>query len=352
MRDFHPNLPPTSTVFVGVDLHRRRWHVTARTAEAELFSASIEGTWEALRHVLDRFHGYPVEAVYEAGYFGYWLHDRLIEYGASCVVTPPSLIPQEAGNRVKTDRLDSRKLARLLAKGMLKRVWVPSPQEREHRQVIRRRRQLIRDRVRTQNRVKSELRFYGIELPEPMGPWTKTYVENLRRVRFPSRWMQESFSRLLEQYEFLSEQIGRQTRLLRELAQTELYRERVRILCSVPGVGLIAAMELLLELQDVARFRRADELAAYVGLTPSQHSSAEKVRMGRITKVGKGSLRAMLVEASWLLIRKDAAMKQTYERIKLRSGGKRAIVAVARRLLLRARRMLLDGREYAAGFAG
>lgn len=163
--------------------------------------------------------------------------------------------------------------------------------------------------MRTQNRVKSELRFYGIELPEPVGPWSKTYVENLRRVRFPSRWAQESFRRLLGQYEFLSEQIGRQTRLLKEPAKTELYRERVRILCSVPGVGLIAAMGLLLELQEVARFRRADELAAYVGLTPSRHTSADKVRMGRITKVGKGSLRAMLVEASWLLIRKDSAMR-------------------------------------------
>lgn len=106
---------------------------------------------------------------------------------STCTVTPPSRIPQEAGNRVKTDRLDSRKLARLLSNGMLKRVWVPSPQEREHRQVIRRRRQLIQDRVRTQNRVKSELRFYGIESPEPAGPWTKLYMENLRRVRFPSR---------------------------------------------------------------------------------------------------------------------------------------------------------------------
>jgi transposase len=353
MRDAHANLPPASTVYVGVDLHRRRWHVTARTADSELFSASIEGTWEALRRVLDRYRGRHVEVAYEAGYFGYRLHDRLAEYGAACTVTPPSPIPQEAGDRVKTDRLDSRKLARLLAKGMLKRVWAPSPQGREHRRVIRRRRQLIRDRARTQDRVKSELRFYGVEPPEPAGPWTKTYVENLRRVRLPSRWMQESFQRLLEQYDFLSEQIGRQARLLRELAQAGLYRERVRILCSVPGVGLIAAMEQqLLELQDVARFRRADELAAYVGLTPSQHTSADKVRMGRITKVGKGSLRAMPAEASWLLIRKEAAMKQTYEGIRLRPGGKRAIVAVARRLLLRARRMLLDGREYAAGSAG
>lgn len=97
MRDFHANLPPTSTVYVGVDLHRRRWHVTARTAEAELFSASIEGTWEALRRVLDRYRGHRVEVVYEAGYFGYWLHDRLVEYGASCVVTPPE--PHPAGGR-------------------------------------------------------------------------------------------------------------------------------------------------------------------------------------------------------------------------------------------------------------
>jgi transposase len=352
MQDTLSCLQSTPTVFVGIDLHLRRWHVTVRTIEAELFSASIDGTWEALLRVLQRFPDHPVETVYEAGYFGYWLHDQLIEYGAGCIVTPPSLIPQELGNRVKTDRRDSRKLAHLLAKGMLKRVWVPSSKEREHRQVIRRRRQLIQDRVRTQNRIKSELRFYGIELPQPQGPWTKLYLENLKRVRLPGKWARESFTRLLEQYEFLSEQIDRQTRLLKELATTETYRERVKILRSVPGVGLIASMELLLELQDVARFRRADELAAYVGLTPSQYSSAEKVRMGRITKVGKGQLRATLVEAAWLLIRKDSVMRQTYERIKIRAGGKRAIIAVARKLLLRMRRLLLNSQAYVIGFTG
>ena len=98
----------------------------------------------------------PIEVVYEAGCFGYWLHDRLVEFGAQCIVTPPSLIPQESGNRVRTDKRDSRKLALLLAKGMLKRVYVPTPQEREHRAAARRRRQLIRERVRTQNRIKAE----------------------------------------------------------------------------------------------------------------------------------------------------------------------------------------------------
>jgi transposase len=333
-------------LFVGIDLHKDRWHVTIRTMDLELFSASIPGTWESLQRILDRYPGHPLQAVYEAGYFGFRLHDRLVAHGIPCIVTPPSLVPQEYGNRVKTDRRDSRKLAHLLAKGLLKRVWVPSEEELYHRQVIRRRRQLVRDRVRTQSRIKAELRFYGIHLEEPSGRWTHMYFESLRSFRFENRWMQESFNCLLDLYEFLTVQIDEQTKLLQELSETPMYRERVEILLSIPGIGLISAMELLLELQDVSRFRRAEQLAAYVGLTPSQYSSADKIRMGRITGIGKDTLRSLLVEASWTLIRKDQAMREKYERIKIHSGGKRAIVAIARTLLLRMRRMLLDKQAY------
>ena len=104
-------------LFVGIDLHKNRWHVTIRTFDVELFSASIPGTWEALQRVLARYAGHPLQAVYEAGYFGFRLHDRLVAHGIPCLVTPPSLVPQEYGNRVKTDRRDSSKLAHLLAKG-------------------------------------------------------------------------------------------------------------------------------------------------------------------------------------------------------------------------------------------
>jgi transposase len=338
-------------LFVGIDLHKIRWHVTIRTTELELFSANIPGNWEALQGILARYAGHHLQAVYEAGYFGFRLHDRLVDHGIPCLVTPPSLVPQEYGNRVKTDRRDSSKLAHLLARGLLKRVWVPSEEELYHRQVIRRRRQLVRDWVRTQSRIKAELRFYGIPLEEPRGRWTQMYFETLRSVKFGNRWMQESFNRLLEQYEFLSMQIDKQTQLLRELSETAMYRDRVEILQSIPGIGVISAMELLLELQDVSRFRRAEQLAAYVGLTPSQYSSADKVRMGRITGIGKNTLRAILVEASWKLITKDQIIREKYERIKIRSGGKRAIVAIARTLLLRMRRMLLDGRAYALPLA-
>jgi transposase len=147
----------------------------------------------------------------------------------------------------------------------------------------------------------------------------------------------------LEQYHFLDGQIVKQTKLLQELFKTELYRERVELLMTIPGIGMTAAMEMLLELQDVSRFQRADQLAASVGcLTPSQFTSVDKVRMGRITCVGKNSLRATLVQASWALILKDGVMRGKYDRLKSRSGGKQAIVAIARTLLIRMRRMLLD----------
>ena len=158
--------------------------------------------------------------------------------------------------------------------------------------------------------------------------------------------MQQSFNQLLEQYDFLSVQIDKQTKLLKQMAQLPLYQGRVKILCSIPGIGNLTAMEILLELQDVSRFRRADQLAAYVGLTPSQFSSADKIRMGRITRAGKNTVRSALVESCWHLIRKDKDMRKKYEQIKARAGGKRAIVAVSRKLLLCIRKLLLDNRPY------
>jgi len=351
MRRYRLAVEKCKRIYIGIDLHRIQWHVTIRTDDVELFNGSIPGQWESLKRILDRYQGYEKQAVYEAGYFGFWLHDHLVAYGVDCVVTPPSLVPQEYGNHVKTDRRDSRKLAHLLAKGLLKRVWVPSPEQRYERQVIRRRRQLVGDRVRTQNRIKAELRFYGIDLPAPTGQWSKAYFGNLQHLRFDNHWMQESFARLLEKYQFLTQQIERQTKLLRAMAETDQYQERVKILRSTPGIGLISSMEYLLELQNVERFQRGNRLAAYVGLTPSQYSSGEKLRMGRITAIGKNDLRGTLVEVAWRLIAKDPAMREKYERIKIRAGSKRAIIAIARTLLLRTRRMLLDRQPYVVGLA-
>lgn len=104
-------------LFVGIDIHKNRWHITIRTFDVEVFSASIPGTWEALQRVLARYAGHQLQAVYEAGYFGFRLHDHLVAHGIPCLVTPPSLVPQEYGNRVKTDRRDSSKLGASVGQG-------------------------------------------------------------------------------------------------------------------------------------------------------------------------------------------------------------------------------------------
>jgi hypothetical protein len=95
MEEYKSSRQEGKAVFVGVDLHRFKWHVTVRTEDQELFSGTLPGHWEALRRLLDRYGEDSIKVVYEAGYFGFWLHDRVVAYEAQCIVTPPSLLPQE-----------------------------------------------------------------------------------------------------------------------------------------------------------------------------------------------------------------------------------------------------------------
>jgi hypothetical protein len=88
MKKTRKELQPGDRVFAGIDLHKKKWHVTARTLEMELFSGSIPGKREALKRILCRYKGHRINTVYEAGYFGFWLHDHLVDYGAECIVTP------------------------------------------------------------------------------------------------------------------------------------------------------------------------------------------------------------------------------------------------------------------------
>lgn len=346
MKKYNRIMPEGETVFVGIDLHRLSWHITVICGEEVIFSGAHPPEPEKLLSFLKRYRPNRIEAVYEAGYFGFSLYELLKASGIQCTVTPPTLLPMEYGNHVKTDRRDSRKLAYLLSKKMLKAVWVPDPELCAHRQALRRRQQLMGDRVRVQQRIKSELCFFGLSIANPRGPWTESFYNRLKEIVFENSYMKLSFLSLLNEYEYLNQLIEQQTQLLKDLAVSELYFERVRLLRTVPGIGLLSAMYLLLELGDITRFARAEQLAAYVGLTPSQYSSGENVRMGRITRCGKSELRAILTEVAWTAIKKDPELLKVYENLKFRRGAKKAVVAVARRLLLRCRRVLLDGTPY------
>lgn len=291
--------------------------------------------------------------VYETGPTGYWLHQALVEAGIDSMVTPPSLVPHVT-TRVKTDHRDSRKLATMLAGGFLKRVHILTPEELAHRQLLRTRNQIERHRRQTQNQIKSMLLFHGKRPPSTLREkWTHNYLKWIDTIQWEYEALKTSTKALLELFHHLDKQYKALTLEIEHLALTEKYRERVRLLTTIPGIGIFTAMAILIELQDIERFRRADQLASYIGLTPSQRSSGERIRMGRITHCGNGRLRDRFVESSWTLIRYDLGTRATYERIKHQTGsGKKAIVAIARRLVLRARRVLIDKAPYILRGAG
>jgi transposase len=339
------------TVNVGIDVHKLSWHVTALVEGVIVESATIKPCYRVLKKLLARFAGGTLRIAYEAGPTGFSLYDELVADGIDCIVVPPSLIPVESGNRVKTDKRDSKKLAQYLENNRLKKVYVLSKQERAHRQFVRTRRQLSDHRTDVMRQIKSLLLFHGIPSPGSAKRfWTRPVLRALRSIT-PDEYVSRSLNTLIDLYEYLTQQVKHLTREVRRLARTETYARRVALLTSIPGIGILSAMEVLVELQEVSRFATADQIAAFLGLTPSQYSSGQHVRMGKITHAGNHRLRTRMVECSWIAIKKDPFLHKTYEEIKKRRGAKRAIVAVSRKLIIRIRRILLDEVTYRLAYA-
>lgn len=337
-------------VYVGVDVHKDSWHVTAITEGEEIFHGRLPSQYPVLRKLLDRFAGREVKVAYEAGPCGFWLHDRLTADGTETIVVPPSLIPLESGNRVKTDKRDSRKLAYLLEKGMLKRVFVLSEEERMHRELVRTRRQLIEHRTDVMRQIKSKLLFHGIELPwSKRSRWNKQFLQWLRGLMDSHRVLAISIGFLIDLYEHITDQLKKITKQVFLLCRNGKYAQNINLLRTIPGIGRLIAIEILVELQDMKRFKSAEKLASYIGLTPSEYSTGQYTRQGRITRCGNTRVRTCLVESSWVLIYRDPVMRYKYEKLKIRKGAKRAIIAIARNLIIRIRSMVLNNEPYHIG---
>lgn len=332
-------------VSIGIDVHKESWHVTAFVEGEEVFNGRMPAEYRALDRLFERFKDCLIKAAYEAGPCGFGLYDKLADNGIEALVVPPSLIPIESDNRVKTDRRDSRKLAELLHRDMLKRVHVLSEAQRQDRELLRTRRQLVNHRSSVMRQIKSKLLFHGIKALSTGGQnITGIYLKRLRTVT--NGQLRISFEVLINTCEFLTEQVKKIDGEIKELSQRPEYTERVKLLKSIPGIGSLSAMEILVELQDVRRFGNAKEIASYIGLTPSEYSTGQYIRQGRITRCGNKRIRSSLVESSWILIGKDIGMRVRYMKLKAKRGGKRAIVAIARSLIIRIRKVLISGKPY------
>jgi transposase len=337
----------SKTVYIGIDVHKDSWHVTLRSGGEEIFHGRLPSQYHALRRLFDRFCGCTIKVAYEAGPCGFWLYDRLTEDRIETIIVPPSLIPLESGNRVKTDKRDSRKLARLLENNMLKKVHVLSEEERAHRELVRTRRQLVEHRSDIARQIKSKLLFHGIESPFPARhAWSGLYLRWLKELSCTHKVLTLSMGFLIELYDNVTVQIKKITRKVMELSRNNKYAHKIALLRSIPGVGMLVAIEILVELQDMKRFPSAEKIASYVGLTPSEYSTGQYTRQGRITRCGNKRVRTSLVEGSWILIYRDPMMRLKYERLKRRKGAKRAIIAIARHLIIRIRSILLSNQPY------
>jgi transposase len=328
---------------VGLDVHKKTWSVCILCDGEELYNAVLPADAERLISLLRRFGASEIHTVFEAGPTGFCLHDALQAAGFDSMVTPPSMVPQ-VGGRVKTDRRDAKKLAMLLAGNFLRRVHVLSPAERADRQLSRTRNQMERHRCQVMNQIKSLLLMHDLRAPAGLKEhWRQSHLQWLDSVQCEFEPIRVALDTLLALYRYVDGQVRDLNEQLEKLAKSNYYSERVEVLINIPGIGILTAITILLELQDVERFRRAEELSSYLGLTPVQHSSGDKTRLGRITHCGNATVRTRLVQSAWVQIRFDPQARAVFERIKSHSGsGKKAVTALARRLGLRVRRALLD----------
>jgi transposase len=238
----------------------------------------------------------PVRVAYEAGPTGYGLARACLAAGISCTVAAPSKIPRRSGDRVKTDRRDAERLARLLRLGELVAVRVPDPDEEAARDLVRAREDARGELMRARHRLSKLLLRHG--LVDDAAAWTLAHDAWLRRQRFDSRPLAVAFD---EAYAAVLQAKARRDALDRAIAAVAAepaFAETVGRLCCLRGVSTLTALALTVELGDWHRFA-PQSLGPFLGLTPSEDSTGERRRLGAITKTGNTHARRLLVEAAW-----------------------------------------------------
>lgn len=341
-------------VYVGLEDAKKTWKLCVRSGKTVVHETSMPALYEGLKHYFrNRFPSCKIRLMYEAGFRGFELHDQLVADGWECVVTPPHTVTQERCSKQKNDRIDCRRLAKNLENGDYKSCHVPDRQRREDRQVSRLSVQVQRDIARVCNRIRRAIDFHGLEWHFPAGNWSARHYreaeEKLTKIGLSEslQFTYQMYFRQLRELRSMKLQVLRQ---LRAFGRSDRYRKSVEILESAPGIGMLTAIRLALEWGDVTRFSRKEEFGKFIGLTPSDYSTGEQDHKGHITKQGNQQVRAWLIESAWVAIRHDPVLLEKYNRVISHCGSsKKAIVAVARKLSIRLRAMLIRGEPYQIG---
>ncbi len=340
-------------LFAGLDVDKRSIVVTYVDHANVLQSRKLPyDAHNLLTYTRKQFSDKRVAFVYEAGPTGYGLYDALTAAQVTCLVTPPSQVPVARGTRVKTNRVDSQRLAEGLRGAELHGVRVPTGAYRELRHLTRLRNQYIEEVRATKCRIKALLLHEGLIFPEapPGSQWSQKIVRQLRAME-ASPAVRFRLHSLLDTLQFIQRQaLTTQEEVRRLCSEDAEIAASIGFLMSIPGIGWIIASNLMARIGDHRNLKNGRELGGFLGLTPCEDSTGDDVRRGSITHSGDATLRNMLIEGAWTAIRKDPDLAEFYRRICQRHPRDRAariaIVAVARKLTTRMHTVLTQRRDY------
>lgn len=277
-----------TTTFVGLDVHKEAIAVAVARAGQEPESLGvIPNTPESVAKLARRL-GAPktLRVCYEAGPCGYAIFRQLLKLGIECVVVAPSLVPQRAGDRVKTDRRDALKLARLHRSGELVPVWVPDEAQEALRDLVRAREDVIEDRLRKRHQLSKFLLRLELRPPVQTRAWSSKFNLWLQGLKLAQPVQQIVLREYIHALHEVKTRLKRLEAELAEMAQNCPHAAVIAALQSLRGVELLTAATFVAELGDLTRFNTAQQLMAYAGLVPSEHSSGGSQRRGGITKCG------------------------------------------------------------------
>lgn len=321
------------SLFIGIDVHKSKWVVTVRTYDLELKTFTMKPSAEDLeKFLIKNYRGAEYRIVYECCFSGFWIYDYFSEKGYKIIVTPTNRIYKD-GSTIKTDKIDSRKLALQLSRGLLREVIVPAKRIREYKYIFR-----IYDKQKMrQGQILRQIKAFLEQKNHPLkwSKWNKVLLKKLKELKFEDKLFDMKINKLLTEYEYVVSQIKDTEKIIEQIKEDQDLGRRIQIIEKINGIGIISAVRMSLYLFDRKdRFESSERLNHYLGLTPSERSSGDKVVRGRSGMCGNGQLRSIIIQLAWMTVRKDGSLLDKFDRVYKKSGSKqKAIVAVARKLM-------------------
>jgi transposase len=341
------------TIYVGIDVHKKDWQVGQFHGGLVLGNHRITGSSQELIDFLKkRYSGATLKCVYESCAWGFNLQRQLTAAGIACIVVHAGDVPgSDKEKKNKTDKVDAVRLARHHAAGLLEAIHVPDEELQKERNLMRFRKKLIGDLNRSKNRLKSLLKFQGIEIPANMDNpnWSRNFITWIEEQAAKDTLLRDTVELMLEEVKMQRQLLLKTEKKLRQLMSSKKYETKTKLLMGIPGIGRTTSTLFLLEVGDIRRFKGFDALNNFVGFYPGSNSTGEKDIDTGISKRKHNQLRSMLVEAAWQAIRKDPALLDAYQQLTKKMKGNEAIIRIARKLLRRMRAVLISGQEYQKG---